>query len=513
MEFNKYKEIAKYIGAGEVVKEVEKLEEKYLNQELNIVLVGEFASGKTSLINKFFNINLPVDVKPTTATIWKIKGCDEEKYIVHFKNKEVKELSIEEINQIDPKEIAFVEVCVKGFDRNITFVDTPGLSSLDEFHKEALENYIENADVVLLIADINQGLVATSKKFLEDNLTHSQKVYLTLTKADTKPKEEIKKQKEYLENTFEGFERVIAISKDDISELEEVLKEIQSKKEIILKERVEEKLNNLCKMLSSIMDSLLKVDTSDLNSLKIKKEEIAKEIQNIEKELDLKEKEIFNKVDKISTRAADILLDELHKKKDYIAEALFDDDLNEGLNDRLRNVLSDAIKEVAEYIEKELQKDLDALENSLSSYKEYQIEDTVINIIDITVKFREFIIGGLLTLLSRMPYLGPVVVALGEPLKAILDKGTRVLSKKYVISQLEEAFILLKKELKKEIKNNLESNIDMLFEEFTKELQFRKKSFEESLDKLEEEIRNKEKDIEEYINSLKTYKTQLNCKE
>ena len=512
MEFRKYLEIAENIGANEIVNQIKELEEKYYNKELNIVLVGEFTSGKTSLINSFFNINLPIDIKPKTATIWKIKRCEREKFVINFKNKEVKEVnSIEEVESFNPQDIALVEVCVKDIDENINFIDTPGLSSLDEFHREALENYIENADVVLVIADIAQGLVRTTKQFLEENTTNSQKLYIALTKADTKIKEDVKKQKEYIANNFKGFEKVIAVSRDDLSELKELLKEIEAKKEIILRDRIEEKLNHFCKMLRDIIDSMLEVDTSDINSLKAKKEEIELEISKIEKELSNKEKEFLNKIDNIAYTASNMLLNKLRANKNYIADALYDDNLDETINNRLQSVMQEAINEIATYVEKELQSNLNSLQNSLSS--NFTIKDSTIDIIDIIVRFREVIIGGVLTLLSRLPGIGQIIAAADGIIEGLLESATRMLSRSYVGNKLEEAFGYIKKDVEKEIKRNLENNIDMLFEEFAKELKLRKQSFEESLDKLEAEIKDKEKDIQEYINSLKAYKKELNCKE
>lgn len=511
MKFKEYEKIAENIGAQEIVKQIKELEQKYKTQELNILIMGEFASGKTSLINKFFNINLPVDIKPTTATIFKIRGCDSEKHIVHFKNGEKKEVSLEEIKSINPKDISFIEICIKNFDKNINFIDTPGLSSLDEFHREALENYIENADVILLAVDINQGLVKTSKQFLEDNITHSQKVYLTLTKADTKTLEDINKQKEYIKNNFNGFEKVIAVSKNNIDELLELLDEIKSKKEMILRERITEKLHYFCKMLNEIITSMLEVDTSDLNSLKEKRNRIEKELEKIENELSQKEKELLNKIDYISSNASNILLKKLQEKKSYIADALYDEDLNEGLNDRLKETLKEAIQEMSLYIEKELKSNLDDLQNSLTT--DYSIKDFTINIVDIIVKFREIIIGGLITLLSKLPMIGQIISIAGAPLQGILEQATKHLSKKYVENKLEEVFLLIKKDTEKTIKKSLENNIDMLFEEFTKEIKLKQKSFEESLDKLEDEISNKEKDIKKYIESLKEYQSQLKCEE
>jgi len=509
MNFQKYKEIANNIGAKEVLIEIDRLEEKYNNKELNIVLVGEFSSGKTTLINRFFNINLPTNVTPETATIWKIKGCDEEKYVVHFKNGESKEVTIDNIAKFDQKEISFIDICVKDFDRNINFVDTPGLSSLDEFHKKALEDYIEEADVVLLVADINQGLVATSKKFLEEHLTNSQKVYVTLTKGDTKSEEDIKKQREYIANNFKGFEKVIVVSKDNLEELKDLLGEIKRKKEEILTKRVEEKLNHICRLLENIIVSLLDVDTSDIESLKQKRREIEAEIEKIEDKLAYQKEELKRKIEVISNKSAKIVFNTLNAKKEYIAEALWDNNLSEGINDRLRQVLEEAIKDVNVYIENELKKDVE----ELRSLTNLRIEDMTISVIDLAVRFREIVIGGLLVILSKLPYIGPLVLGFKEIVQGLLEQATKIVSKRFVMKKLDEAFSMIDAETEKVIKSYLESNLDLIFDEFAKDLKFRKKSFEESLDKLEYEIKNKKAEIKEYVNRLKNYKNELQCKE
>ena len=511
IDFETYAKISQEIGANEIAKQIEELKRKYENKELNVVLVGEFSSGKTSLINNFFGVELPVNVTPETATIWKIKGCKEQKYQIYFKNGDQKEYeSIEEIKKLNPKEIAFVQICVEDFDENINFVDTPGLSSLDSFHKEVLENYLENADVIIVTIDINQGFVASTKNFLQDHISHSQKIYIVLTKSDTKTSQEIAQQKEYLTNNFSGFEKVIALSKGNLEELNEVLNDIQAKKELILFQRIQEQLAKICKLLYSIIDSMLEIDTSDIEALQNKRLKIENEIKKIQRKMQNEKESLIQKLDTLSSNASKKFLFFLRERREYIAEALFDDNLKESLNDRLQKVTLQASEEIVIYIQSELQKEIDSLKHNLTS--DYQIEDVRIEIVNYIVEFREVIIGGLLSIFSKIPKIGTLIAIAGEPLKKLLEQGTKIFSKKYVANKLEEAFEIIAKDIEKTIKENLYQNVNLLFDEMTRELQLRQKSFEESLNKLEEEIKNRQKDIAEYRNMLLTLKNKLICK-
>jgi len=149
----------------------------------------------------------------------------------------------------------------------------------------------------------------------------------------------------------------------------------------------------------------------------------------------------------------------------------------------------------------------------LKSLANLRIEDMVIDVVDLAVRFREIIIGGLLVFLSKLPYIGPLVLGFKEIVQGLLEQATKIVSKKFVIKKLDEAFSMIDAETEKLIKSHLKGNLDLIFDEFAKDLKFRKKSFEESLDKLEEEIKNKKAEIKEYVNRLKNYKNELQCKE
>ncbi|MDO4215274.1 MAG: dynamin family protein, partial [Bacteroidales bacterium] len=73
-------DIAEYLGLSNIVSELNAIEQrsKQDNASLILPLVGEFSSGKTTLINSLTDSKkLETATKPTTATIYEVHfGCD-----------------------------------------------------------------------------------------------------------------------------------------------------------------------------------------------------------------------------------------------------------------------------------------------------------------------------------------------------------------------------------------------------------------------------------------------------
>ena len=73
-------DIAEYLGLQDVVAELKSIDFRRTQQNASLILplVGEFSSGKTTLINSLTDSKaLETATKPTTATIYEVHfGCD-----------------------------------------------------------------------------------------------------------------------------------------------------------------------------------------------------------------------------------------------------------------------------------------------------------------------------------------------------------------------------------------------------------------------------------------------------
>lgn len=145
--------IAQYLGLSNIEAEIHSIKHRLSqeNSSLLLPLVGEFSSGKTSLINSLIDSKkLETATKPTTATIYEVHfGCDTCSATILDENDNVEKVN--DIALLKNESLANAKV-VTVFDTSIKvpsstiLVDTPGLSSPDPKHKQALVNFLPKAD-------------------------------------------------------------------------------------------------------------------------------------------------------------------------------------------------------------------------------------------------------------------------------------------------------------------------------------------------------------------------------
>ena len=185
-------EISNYLGLRNITAELEAINFRSRQENANLILplVGEFSSGKTTLINALTDSKkLETATKPTTATIYEVHfGCDSCHATVLQENNEFVEVN--DITELKNDKLADAKV-VTVFDTSskvpstTILVDTPGLSSPDPKHKQTLVNFLPKADGILLVTDINQQITRSLTDFIETMKLSKRPIYLILTKRVT----------------------------------------------------------------------------------------------------------------------------------------------------------------------------------------------------------------------------------------------------------------------------------------------------------------------------------------
>ncbi|MBQ9474874.1 MAG: dynamin family protein [Bacteroidales bacterium] len=294
--------IANYLGLTQIEAELSAIDarQKEENPFLILPLVGEFSSGKTSLINALTDSRkLETATKPTTATIFEVHfGCDECRAKVLKENGEEDEYP--EISELKNDHLADAKV-VTVFDTSTKvpsttiLVDTPGLSSPDPKHKQTLVGFLPMADAILLVVDINQQMTRSLTDFIGTMKLSRKPIFLVLTKADTKAPSEIESAKRYLsENCEIPIQRIAVVSaiKDEMDELYELFGEIQTSKKDILTQADTQRLNGIAARLSEHIDGLMKASSSD--------KEMDEAIRNLQHELNCITRKIDSIIDSVS---------------------------------------------------------------------------------------------------------------------------------------------------------------------------------------------------------------------
>lgn len=138
-----------------------------------IPLVGEFSSGKTTLINSLTDSKcLETATRPTTATIYKVFFGQEEnkaEVIRTFGENFTEVRSLEDLKNETLQDSLVVNLydTSRRVPQNIILIDTPGLSSPDTRHKQTLVDFLPQADAILLVTDINQQLTKSLTEFVK----------------------------------------------------------------------------------------------------------------------------------------------------------------------------------------------------------------------------------------------------------------------------------------------------------------------------------------------------------
>lgn len=494
-----------------VKEEINSLKEKLSKSNLNIVLVGEFNAGKSSLINSYYGISLPTNITPETATIWKVIISDENKIVVKFKDNTKKIVNSEdEVKNLNQQEISYIDYYIKSENNNgVIIVDTPGLSSLDDFHKEALEGYIQEADVVLVLADVAQGLVKSTIDFLNNNIENSQKLYLILTKSDIVSQNDIERQKNYIKDKFKFLQDVIAVSQNDISELQTILEKILQDKESIIKHRVEIKLKSICKFLIPMIDKQIKLNQNSSS------EELLKEMKEVRKKRD----EIYNLIrnervkfegnlDNYIKELQDDFENILKSKVEWIVDALYDENLKESIDDRFQQAIQLSLKEALSSFETKINKKLSEIENTMNLKTDLS-NDFVINIADNVVVAREFIVEAIEKISQKWPQVYVIVKSLKHLLREVIDLLSQMVTKSFVVKKVESMIDTISPNIKSTIYTQIKNLSDELFEVAIKDLNAQKEDYLKMLEDIEKKLDASKEQKESEIEKLRDKKSQL----
>lgn len=292
-------DIAKYIGFQEIVSELEAIKMRTLQGNANIILplVGEFSSGKTTLINALTDSKkLETATKPTTATIYEVHfGCESCCAKVVAENGNIQDVN--DIADLKNETLADASV-VTVFDTSnrvpstTILVDTPGLSSPDPKHKQTLVSFLPKADGIMLVTDINQQITRSLTDFIETMKLSKRPIFLILTKSDTKSAADIESAKKYIsENCQVPLKQVAVVSSatNNLEELYSLLDYIQKDKKEIIKQVDGQRINNIVNLLIGHVETLMNASNSDKDldeAIRMSQYELDKISRNIDRLVD-----------------------------------------------------------------------------------------------------------------------------------------------------------------------------------------------------------------------------------
>lgn len=265
--------IVEYLGLKNIKKELSLISDRSEQENACLILplVGEFSSGKTSLINALTdNKKLETATKPTTATIYEIHfGCTSCR--ASILNQENELIEIQDFSELkneilsDAKVVTVFDTSTKVPSSTI-LVDTPGLSSHDPKHRQTLINFLPRADGILLVVDINQQITRSLTEFIETMSLSRKPIYLILTKADTKSVQEIEVAKSYISEHCKipvNQVTVVSATTENLTELYTLFNRIQHHKKEIIQQVDKQRIKDITNLLIKHIEELMKATGSD----------------------------------------------------------------------------------------------------------------------------------------------------------------------------------------------------------------------------------------------------------
>lgn len=282
-------ELASFLKKNDILVELNYIKNRLNSTETELVLpiVGEFSSGKTTFINALTSgKKLETASKPTTSVIYEIYfSNNEEKAEIIFNDNVIKVVNdISSIKNDNLEDVKLIKIYDKSkkIDSKTILVDTPGLSSNNPKHIEALTNYLPNADAIFLLSDVNQQITNSILDFIETNNLVHLPVYLVLTWSDTKTNIEIEDIKQYISNNIKlSIDNIISVSSknNDLEEFYQLMIKIQEDKNKIINKTLNYRLEKIGNFIKEYLENLI----VNINYESNFQEEIKKEKRKLDK--------------------------------------------------------------------------------------------------------------------------------------------------------------------------------------------------------------------------------------
>ncbi len=216
---------------------------------VNVVVVGNFSSGKSTFINSILGKSIcPMKVNPTTSCITKFVYSDTEEIIL-LNNGSRKPIDIKKYHNLAQydfnKENAgegnyrFEYKYPSNVLRNISLYDTPGFENSSNIRDEKITSDVlmNEADAVLFLLDIAQPVITEKIQSKIEKVKSNKprmRWYLILNKVDDKSPNDVKKIIDSLrEDNFitKTFEDIVGYS--SLSVLDYVNKQVQDRNELL----------------------------------------------------------------------------------------------------------------------------------------------------------------------------------------------------------------------------------------------------------------------------------------
>jgi len=191
----------------------EELRNKIRTNTFNLVVVGQFKRGKTSLINALLGSRiLPVSAVPLTSIVTIMTYGDALRVRVYFNDNKTADIKPDSIPEYvtekgNPKNIKDVREVVVNYPSSylkdgVRLIDTPGVGSIYEHNTDIAYRYLPKSDAALFLLSVDQPMGKAEIDFLHDVREYSNKILFLLNKADYLNEKDLQESIEFSKNVL-----------------------------------------------------------------------------------------------------------------------------------------------------------------------------------------------------------------------------------------------------------------------------------------------------------------------
>jgi len=176
--------------------------EQLISNHFNLVVLGQFKRGKTTLINSLVgNAILPSSVVPLTSIVTILKFGSMVRCDIFMNDGTEKSIQIEELHDYvtesgNPKnergvKCASIEYPIPLLEKGMQLVDTPGIGSTFLHNTETTYEFLDHLDAAVFLMSADVPISQVEKELLETIKSSTQKIFFVLNKVDNLTAEEI----------------------------------------------------------------------------------------------------------------------------------------------------------------------------------------------------------------------------------------------------------------------------------------------------------------------------------
>jgi len=176
--------------------------EQLISNHFNLVVLGQFKRGKTTLINSLVgNEILPSSIVPLTSIVTILKFGNEVQCTIFMNDGTEQNIRIEELHDYvtesgNPKNVrgvkcASIEYPIPLLEKGMQLVDTPGIGSTFLHNTETTYEFLDHLDAAVFLMSADVPISQVEKELLETIKGSTQKIFFVLNKVDNLTAEEI----------------------------------------------------------------------------------------------------------------------------------------------------------------------------------------------------------------------------------------------------------------------------------------------------------------------------------